>query len=268
MDDIIKKLKDMRYLKWTQSRKSSGTAGSFLKSYDDSGKIKKYYKLSDYDPIKGIVGHECINEIVVQRLLRLLSIDHLEYTLIHALITIDGKEYETFLCESEDFKKRDEQKISLEDFYLMEREEENPYEFCRRMGWEKYICEMLLIDYLVLNRDRHGANIEVLRNIKEKTRRLAPLFDHGLSLVCRCQKKEELEDFDIMADRKVQSFIGTNSALTNIKMIPREYLRSLPKINETDFDGLFEGLDGVMEKEYITKIRAMIWERWCSLDHI
>ena len=94
----------MRYLDWTKSRKSSGPAGTFLKAYDDSGAIKKYYKLSDYDPINGIIGHECVNEIIVQRLLRILKIDHLDYKLIHALIMLDDREVETFLCESEDFK--------------------------------------------------------------------------------------------------------------------------------------------------------------------
>ncbi len=269
MNDIIKELTDMRYLKWTKSRKSSGTAGSFLKSYDDSGKKKKYYKLSDYDPVNGIVGHECINEIIVQRLLRLLGIEHLEYTLIHALVVIDGKDYDTYLCESENYKDQYEQKMSLEDYYLMEREEgEMPYDFCRRMGWEKYINEMHLIDYLVLNRDRHGANIEVLRNTKSKTCRLAPLFDHGLSLVCRCRNTEELAKFDIMEDRKVQSFVGTSSTLENIKMLPREYMNSLPGLRKEDFETIFEGLENVMDKDYVEKIRDMIWERWCSLDHI
>ena len=48
------------------------------------------------------------------------------------------------------------------------------------MGWEDYIYQMLVVDYLILNQDRHGANIEVLRNSRKKTVRLAPLFAHGL----------------------------------------------------------------------------------------
>ena len=60
---------------------------------------------------------------------------------------------------------------------------ETPLEFCIRMGWEKTIYEMLVTDHLILNRDRHGANIEVLRDRKKRTVRLAPLFDHGLSLL-------------------------------------------------------------------------------------
>ena len=165
MEDIIRELQDLRYLNWSRTRKSSGTAGSFLKSYEESGNRKIYYKLSDFDSVKGIVGHECINEIIVQRLLNILGIEHLNYILVHALVNVDGKDFETYLCKSEDFKKAGESKISFEDYYAMEKEgNESPMVFCKRKGWEKNVYEMLLTDYLVLNRDRHGANIEVLRN--------------------------------------------------------------------------------------------------------
>ena len=89
MEDIIRELQDLRYLNWSRTRKSSGTAGSFLKSYEESGNRKIYYKLSDFDSVKGIVGHECINEIIVQRLLNILGIEHLNYILVHALVKIN-----------------------------------------------------------------------------------------------------------------------------------------------------------------------------------
>jgi hypothetical protein len=269
MKDIIYEINDLRYLNWAKTRKSSGTAGSFLKAYDDSGRKKKYYKLSDSDSVNGITGHECVNEIVVQRLLTFFGIEHLEYTLIHALVTVEGKDYETYLCESEDYKSEGESKISLEDYYAMYREaDESPFEFCRRMGWEQYVYEMFLIDYLVLNRDRHGANIEVLRDAKAKSVRVAPLFDHGLSLVCRCHTREELDSFDVTEDRKVQAFVGTSSTFENVKSIPKTFVDALPKLTEAELDKVFEGLDTVIGREYIAKMRKMIWERWCRLGSI
>ena len=45
---------------------------------------------------------------------------------------------------------------------------------------------MIAVDYIILNRDRHGANIEVLRNSRAHSLRIAPLFDHGLSLMYSC----------------------------------------------------------------------------------
>ncbi len=269
MGDIERELHDMRYLNWTRSRKSSGTAGSFLKAFDDSGSIKRYYKLSDYDPLHGIIGHECVNEIIVQRLLRILKIAHLDYKLIHALITIDDREVETYLCESEDFKQKGESKIAFEDYYALEKKAgQSALEFCKERGWEKYIYQMLILDYVVLNRDRHGANIEVLRSAKEKSVRLAPLFDHGLSLVCRCHTVGELNDFDVMEDRRVQAFFGSGSTLENLRSVPGNVILELPDLRARDFDSLFVDLDGILPEEYLSKMREMIRRRWMSLGDI
>ena len=191
MNKLIKEKQNMTYLNWAKVRNCSGTAGSFLKSYSVAGDKKIYYKLSDYDTVRGIVGHECINELIADRLLTLLGVEHLSYSLIYADVNVNGKIYETYLCASEDFKKRGESKIALDAYYEAEKQEnESPMEFCIRNGWEEYIYEMIVVDFLILNRDRHGANIEVLRNSKKKTLRIAPLFDHGISLLSRCRSEE------------------------------------------------------------------------------
>ena len=269
MNDIVYDLQDLRYLNWTRTRKSSGTAGSFLKSYDDAGKKKKYYKLSDFEPAQGAIGHECINEIVVQRLLRLLQFEHLEYRLLHAMIRVEENDYETYLCESEDFKSETEGKVALEDYYLIEKEPgETPVAFFRRMGWENDAYALLLTDYLVLNRDRHGANMEVLRDSKSKKIRLSPLFDHGLSLLYTCHSEKEFQAFDVTEDRKVQSFLGTSSTLENVKMVPNSFLKRLPKLAENDLTPIFEGLNELVSETHLAKMHNMIWERWCSLGRI
>ena len=113
--DIIKQTQDLTYLKWSHIRSSSGTAGTFLKSESIMGDKKIYYKLSNFDSVNGVIGHECINEIIVDRLLTTLGVEHLNYELIHADIEIEGRIYNTFLCASEDFKKRAESKIALDD---------------------------------------------------------------------------------------------------------------------------------------------------------
>ena len=267
MQDISLELQDLRYLNWSKSRKTSGTAGSFLKAYDDTGRRKVYYKLSDYDVTQGIVGHECINEIIAQRVLTELRIPHLQYTLLHGLISLDNKEQETWLCESYDFKEKHEAKLALEDFYVMQRKEaETPMNFCKRMHWEKMIYGMLVIDFLIMNRDRHGANIEVLMDRKNQSFRLAPLFDQGLSFVCRCRNDAEVMDFEAMKDIKVQSFFGSNSLFENLKMVPISYLKKLP--SGLDRTEIFEGLDGIMSPKVLNKIWEILSRRWEYLDHL
>lgn len=260
---IIHELQDLKYLEWSLIRASSGTAGSFLKATADFEKPKKYYKLSNYDTVNGIVGHECINEIIVDRLLNILGVEHLHYDLIHAEIELKGKKEETYLCASDDFKKKGENKIALDAYYEAEcQKEESPLEFCIRNGWDKYIYEMLVVDFLILNRDRHGANIEVLRNSKQKTLRLAPVFDHGLSLLFNCNSETAVKKFDVMADRPVQCFVGSSSAQQNLTLIPREKLPCLQPLNESHKNDILTGLDEIIPGYLSEKIWDMIWQRW------
>lgn len=263
MGRIINELQDMTYLSWDIIRNSSGTAGSFLKAYDDLGTRKRYYKLSNYNSVQGIIGHECINEIIADRLLTILDIPHLEYALIHGVVVINEQEFETYLCMSEDFKEPNESKIALEAFYQAERlEREDMMVFCRRYGWEEYIYQMLLVDFLIANRDRHGANIEVLRNKKKRTIRLAPLFDHGLSFVFSSLTEEEVREVDVMRDVRIQSCIGSGSAFENLKLIPPDCLPKVNALHESDRKRLFDGLDDILPVLWRDKIWEMIWRRW------
>ena len=261
--NVILEKQDLTYLKWSHARNSSGTAGTFLKSESVLGSEKTYYKLSNFDPDEGIIGHECINEIIADRLLTLLGVEHLSYTLIHADIEIDGRDYTTYLCASKDFKKRGESKVALDDYYYANAEKgESHLEFCKRMGWQEYIDTMLAVDYIILNRDRHGANIEVLRNARAHSLRIAPLFDHGLSLLYSCNSEDDVENFDIMADRPCQNFIGSHSCYDNLKLIASKEDVFTGKLEQDDKKYIFEDLDGVLSRQHIDKIWNMIYERY------
>ncbi len=269
MNQVIHELTDLSYLSWAKTRNSSGTAGSFLKAYEDSTEGKICYKLSNYDAWNGIIGHECVNEIIVDRLLTILGIDHLTYQLIHAKVLIDQKEYETWLCASKDFKKRGESKIALDAYYQAERlNDESPLDFCIRSGWENTIYEMLIVDYLILNRDRHGANMEVLRNPRQRTVRLAPLFDHGLSLLSRCESTEAMLREDLMADKPVQCFVGSRSAWENLKLIPNDRRPKLHPLTLGDRPILLDGLSDALDPQWLDRIWEMIWKRWQAYESI
>lgn len=260
---IVQEKQDLTWLSWSRIRNSSGTAGSFLKAYSDLGGEKIYYKLSNYDSVNGIVGHECINEVIVDRLLTILGIEHLSYQLIYADVLIDGSTHTTWLCASEDFKQKGESKLALDAFYQAERlKDESPLAFCIRNGWADYIWQMLVTDFLILNRDRHGANIEVLRNSGKKTLRLAPLFDHGLSLLFNCLDAEALEKVQVLEDKPVQCFVGSRSAWDNLKLIPSEQMPKLSPLSETDRDRLFDGLEEVLQQVWRDKIWEMLRKRW------
>lgn len=264
---LIKEKQDMTYLSWSFFRASPGTAGSFLKAYSELGGKKAYYKLSNFDKTQGVIGHECVNELIVDRLLTILGIPHLSYQLIHADITIDGQTHDVYLCASEDFKKRGESKIALDVHKEKEAlPEETPLDFCVRMGWDEYIYQMFVVDYLILNRDRHGANIEVLRNSRKKTLHLAPLFDHGLSLLCRCTNDSMVLAFDVMEDKLCNNYIGSKSTWNNLNYIPADKIPVMNVLRESDRQILMDGLDGIISQALQDKIWEMIWKRWCAYE--
>ena len=264
---IIKEKQDLTYLSWSVYRNSSGTAGSFLKAYSELGGKKTYYKLSNFDKTRGVSGHECENEIIVDRLLNILGIPHLSYSLIHANVAVDGRTHEVYLCASEDFKDRSESKIALDAYKELEAlPDESALDFCIRMGWEGYIYQMLIIDYLIMNRDRHGANIEVLRNSRKKTIRLAPLFDHGLSLLCSCPDDAAAAAFDVMSDKPCNNYIGSKSTWDNLRIIPKDKMPELVQLHESDRQIIMDGLDAVLSQTLQDKIWEMIWKRWCAYE--
>lgn len=269
MEKIIKDKQDLTYLKWSHTRNSSGTAGTFLKSETTKNGKKTYYKMSQYDSERGIVGHECINEIIVDRLLDILRIEHLSYQLIHADVEVDGTVYDTYICASENFRKPGERKAALEDYYQVNRyKDESRYDFCIRNGWEEYINKMLVVDYLILNRDRHGANIEVLGDARKHTIRIAPLFDHGLSFLFSCMNEEDIENYDIYEDKPCNNFIGGKSTKENL-----DYVTNLKgvfvKIQLANYrDYLFSGLDDIVSTKHQDKIWNMLINRWKYYENL
>ncbi len=268
-NDLIIGKQDMTYLTWSKIRNSSGTAGSFLKSYSQLSGKKVYYKLSNFDNTQGIIGHECVNELIVDRLLDILGVEHLRYQLIHADVKINEELHEVYLCASENFKARDESKIALDVFYESDHNEgETPLMFCLRNGWGNFLYEMFVVDYLILNRDRHGANIEVLRNSRKKTIRLAPLFDHGLSLLFSCTSEKQIEAYDVMEDKMTNTYIGSRSTWENLKLIPPNAHPKLNPLYPEHKDILMDGLDGIISKKLQGKIWDMIWKRWCVYEDL
>ena len=266
---IIIEKHDLTYLEWSHARTSSGTAGTFLKSEETANGKKLYYKLSNFDSEKGIIGHECVNEIIVDRLLALLGVDHLPYKLIHADVEIDGKIYDTWVCVSEDYKIRGETKTALDAYYQLNCvDNKSHYDFCVSRGWQQYIDKMLAVDYLIQNRDRHGANIEILRNARAKTIRIAPLFDHGLSLLFSCQNDKDVDIFDVSADRQCQNFIGTKSTLENLNLIKDKKNIFLGSISEDSKNIIFADLEEVISQKLIDKIWKMIYSRWCHYESL
>lgn len=266
---VTNDLTDLRYLRFGYSRRSSGTAGTLLKAQQDINGLRLYYKASSYDPVNGFVGHESVNELIADRLFNLLGIKHVSYDLINALIVVDNKEYNTYLSVSQNFRKRRESKMAFDLFYEnMRNEGEDVLSFCSRFGFIQDIYQMIVADYLIINRDRHGANIEVLYDPESKSYRLAPIFDNGFSLLFSCRNDDDITHFDPLKDYRVQCFFGSESLKKNIDLIPVENLPVLNKLKKEDKEILFDGLSSIITRKHISKIWETISERYSIYENI
>ena len=273
--DIEPKLQDLTHLDWSESVVSSATGGSFLKARSGEGAEATYYKLSCYDETNGIYGHECVNEIIASRLMDVLFIPHVAYRLVHARIHVDGREHQTWLAESRSFRKRGESKMSLSHFYGLNRlEGEGRLQFCERFGWMPGVKLAMLVDYLIANRDRHGANLEVIKT-RDGSIRLAPLFDNGVSLCFSSYRAELLRAVDPLQDITANNFLGSRSLEENLlKHVPANLpigrLREAHKSNLVGglapaLDHAVEGVDGREVGEFLW---SMIWKRWCWYENL
>ena len=249
---------DIRDLVWSKTSGSIATDGVFLKTELMIDGAMHYLKLSNYDSFRGIYGHEAVNELIASRLGRLLGFNVPEGSLRESLVKVDGREFKAYVFLAKSFKTTDSRE-SFENYYVAYRlsEKESPLDFCKRLGWGECIYKMFIFDYLIINRDRHGANLEVMKNDSVE---LSPLFDNGLSFACSCVDETDLEGFDLSDDRPVNNFIGTKRLKQNLGLIDKKV--RFNKLCESDIDALFNGLDGVLSERYFMIIREIIWKRW------
>lgn len=264
--DVVRKLQDRRDIAWSERANSSGTAGTYLKARTGIGARAQYLKLPRYNGVR-FDGSECINEVVASRLMRLFGIEHVDYRLIHALVQVDGVEHEVWLNASKNFRAPGERKMALGTYYeLHSQAVESPWAFCERNGWGERIAQMMLVDYLIANRDRHGSNIEVIAS-RDGTVRLAPIFDSGLSLLAPYgEDKERIAAFDPLSPVMTTNFVGERSLEENVRRVaPVAIARPL---DCTDRETLIARLEDAASEVLLDAIWNVIWSRWCWYERL
>lgn len=264
MKDVIYKLQDLTHLSWDEKTVTSGTGGTFLKSKVETSRSPIYYKLSRYDRYMGIYGHESVNEVIASRLLDLLDIPHVPYKLLHVKVRVNNVEYETWVSESRDYRLAGERRQHFDTYYaLYENNGESPLDFVCARGWGTQIYQMMAFDYLIINRDRHGANFEVV--FRDDEAELSPLYDHGLSLVCGCCDDEQaVKKFDAMSDHRSNNYVGSRYSLEeNLGFVPRRLFR-IPAA-QADVAFALNGLDRVLPAAHLEKIDEILH---CRFNHL
>ena len=251
---------NLKHLTWKQSAGSVASDGVYLKAEEIIDGVKYYYKLSNYDSYQGVFGHETVNELIAYRLGKSLGFNIPECELHRSEIRIDGKEFVAYVYVAKSFKPTQTSREAFDKFYEQNRitSEESPLDFCKRYGWEDDIFKMFIFDYLIINRDRHGANLEVFKNGGNA---LSPLFDNGVSFVfLYTDNDSDLDTFDDLADLPGNNFIGTRSLRKNLDFIDKKLaFNDLPDDLEHQ---LFSGIEGILPEQYFKKNMSIITKRW------
>lgn len=255
------KLHDLRDLDWSTTRAGGVSYGCYYKASRVENGKKFYYKCSNFYSQINAFGDESINEVICSRFLRKLGFDCLKYTLVRALVRINGLELETYVCKSENHFRGYDSRTTLEKLkntkpsYTVDG-------IINCLGIQDSIRRMIIADFLVLQRDRHGDNIELL--LKGNNYSLAPLFDNGLGLLApypSCYNMD-ISNFDVLYDYPVNNYIGTKSLYTNLNFVSPIRINKLTK---EDKSSIFRGMQECLPILYRNKIWELLVYRYMFL---
>lgn len=149
----------------------------------------KFVKTSTYNQTQIIPEfmYESYAEVIASRLAHRLGFNCVKYKLCKVII---DDSIETVACESDDFIFSNYQYISIDKLIQLGQLPQlqfgiTPYNYrilCQlHKDFKEYIDNTIILDYLILNDDRHFDNFGFLRKGKWL---LPPIFDNGNSMFC------------------------------------------------------------------------------------
>lgn len=180
-------------LKISDALHVDSSAGNLLKWTINENNKTIFIKTSTYNSYNNIWLYESYSEIINCRLFKELGIKN---TLMYypCKIMLDNGEI-TLGCYSYSFLKEDETYISLAHLHKIGKLQN--YMFTGIDGYKQCISDVktvlnidytnelnkiIILDYLVLNEDRHTGNFGFIYNYRTNKFKIAPIFDNGNSL--------------------------------------------------------------------------------------
>ena len=198
------------------------------------------------------------NEVLASEICKRLGFNHVEYTIdtykdivVSKCSCFITKDTELITCYQirNDMKRYD----NIEDYeeYIKKLEEHN-IENAR----EK-VENMFILDYLIMNEDRHLNNFGIIRDVNTlEWLDVAPIFDNGQSLNIEYYDEEELH------------ISGNGRLFYEVKPFDEiiKIVKNLKRIDISKLDGIVEWFDNLLhEYQYLTKMSDRRIERLCIL---
>lgn len=156
------------------------TDGMLPKAWVIEGKkrilVKNTYTNSRQEPL---------NEWFASKICEVLGIDHVSYQ-----VDVQNNK---LISKCEDFISSNEELIGAIEIYELNKQSnsisdlDHYISILREQGIKnarRKVEEMILLDYLIMNTDRHMKNFGIIRNVDTLEWKMAPIFDNGQSMNC------------------------------------------------------------------------------------
>ena len=229
------------------------------------GRLKKTWIIDDNKRYLLKSGYKSevmqpFNEVLATKICERLNFYHVPYTLeiIHNQVVSKCPCFiktNTELVTAYQVLHKNCEKTNAYEDYIKILEEKNI------LNARSYIEDMIILDYIILNEDRHLNNFGIIRNVETlKWESIAPIFDNGQSLnIIDYNDEEVLAKGD---GRFFYSSTNFDDMLLNIKNINRYDLSKLDGIVE-DFENLLKDYSNItkMTDRRINKICTLLYSR-------
>lgn len=223
---------DLTHIKWNNiSLTSPGTVPKYIDK-------EKFYKLSAYNNMVGFYGNEPIYEDLAYRIGKEIGINVVKIETFMAYVNYDNKYFNTYVTISPNFS-CNKQYTPIEKYcYINNIKPEDLF----NTKFSNEISNIIIFDFIINNKDRHGRNIELNSN------EIAPVFDNSFSF---CSKIEDSQlNENLFKEYAANNYIGYPNLLKNLDLIC-----SKPKLN-LDLNNINKIIDDWSETFNISNIRT------------
>ncbi len=170
------------------------TSGSFAKCWIREGEQIELLKRGSIGYANA--GFEPYSEVLASDLLKAAKVDHVPYS----LMKFHGK----LACKCPIFTSEERGFVSAHRFFNRNFDVDDMLEFSAKHGAEENFREMIVMDAVMANVDRHAGNYGFLvDNATGEVLRMAPLFDHNMACLPMMMEQDDFEQYVSMIGPKI-----------------------------------------------------------------
>lgn len=253
--------KDSNFMEITFSNEKKENISLFSPNNTTDGRLKKTWIIENSQRylLKGGFKGEVMqpfNEVLASMICERLGFEHVEYTIDVVKNQIVSK-CPCFIDTSTEYVPAYQ---IVHSYCTKENIYENYIEILESHGIKdarESIENMFILDYLILNEDRHLNNFGIIRDVNNlKWIRVAPIFDNGQSL-----NIVDYNDQEVIINGKARFFYSADHFDVLLKNI-----KNKKRFDLTKLDGVVEEFETLLHKyQIITKMTDRRIHKLCTL---